>query len=63
MITQITEDKQTIYARFDDIDYRYNKAGLLDFWCADPCKDWRFVEDNHKRNEIINKIMELVKDM
>ena len=57
MITEITEF--AIFALIDDVKYRYNKNGLLDFWCEDPCKDWRFVEDNTKRNEIINVIIEL----
>ena len=61
MITQISDDRYTVYALIDDVQYRYNKAGLLDFWCEDPCKDWKFVEDHFKRNEIINKIIDLLK--
>ena len=58
MILEIKEN--TIYALLGEVKYRYNKAGLLDFWCEDPCHDWKFVEDHNKRNEIINEIMYLV---
>jgi hypothetical protein len=57
MITEIKDN--TIYALIDGVKYRYNKAGLLDFWCENPCQDWKQVENHIIRNEIINIIIGL----
>lgn len=60
MITEIDSKLGTIYALIDGVRYRYNKNGFLDWYCENPCQDWKLVEGQEKRNEIINKIMELM---